>query len=117
MSSELPIRRLRDVLQNAAAIADYTRGMVFEEFAGNRMVIDAVERCLQRICEAVAKLGEDAAVLLPGQPWYKIRAFGNVLRHEYDEIDPAHLWHIVQQSLPPLVEACQDSIARLDTLQ
>jgi uncharacterized protein with HEPN domain len=48
-----------------------------------------VERCLERISEAAKKLDDQAAMLIPDQPWDKIRAFGNVLRHEYDEIHKA----------------------------
>lgn len=51
------------------------------------MASAAVERCLERICEAAAKLGDMAAHLMPDQPWQKIRSFGNVLRHAYDEIE------------------------------
>src|SRR5260370_22034023 len=36
--------------------------------------------------EAVAKLGDFAPILVPGQPWQKVRPLGNRLRHEYDAI-------------------------------
>ncbi len=51
-------------------------------FEENRLVYDAVERCLERISEAAAKLGDMAVHLMPDQPWQKIRSFGNILRHE-----------------------------------
>ena len=63
----------------------------FENDAKTR---DAVERCLERIAEAAAELGDLAAVLMPEQPWQKIRAFGNRLRHEYDDIREDRLWDI-----------------------
>ena len=68
------------------AILRYTKEMDGAAFEDNTLVSDAVERCLERISEAVAKLGDQAAILLPTQPWQKIKAFGNVLRHEYDDI-------------------------------
>jgi uncharacterized protein with HEPN domain len=77
------------------------------------MVSDAVERCLERICEAVAKLGDQAAVFPPGQPWHKIKAFGNVLRHEYDDIVRDRLWDVVRNDLPPLVATCEASLRTL----
>jgi len=50
-------------------------------FAEDRKTYDAVERCLERISEAAAKLGDLARALVPGQPWQDIRALGNRLRH------------------------------------
>lgn len=77
------------------------------------MVYDAVERCLERISEAPAKLGELAPALVPGQPWREIRALGNRLRHEYDEIREDRLWDIVRTDLPSLSISCEDALRRL----
>lgn len=110
MPSEKPARRLRDIIENANAIARYTQGLDATDLEENAMVCDAVERCLERICEAVAKLGDQAAVLLPGQPWHKIKAFGNVLRHEYGDIVRDRLWDVVQNDVPPLVETCKATL-------
>jgi uncharacterized protein with HEPN domain len=82
-------------------------------FEGNRLVYDAVERCLERISEAAAKLGELAPALVPDQPWRDIRALGNRLRHEYDEIREERLWEIVRTDLPSLCKACEDALRRL----
>ena len=82
-SNRIP-RRLQDIIDNAQAIASYIEGLDEAAFMEDRKTYDAVERCLERICEASAKLGDMAAYLMPDQPWHKIRAFGNVLRHEYD---------------------------------
>jgi uncharacterized protein with HEPN domain len=54
-SSRVP-RRLQDIIDNAQAIFVYTDGMDLSAFEGNRLVYDAVERCLERISEAVANL-------------------------------------------------------------
>jgi uncharacterized protein with HEPN domain len=82
-------------------------------FEGNRLVYDAVERCLERISEAAAKLGELAPALVPDQPWRDIRALGNRLRHEYDEIRGDRLWDIVRTDLPSLCKACEEAMQRL----
>jgi len=77
------------------------------------LVYDAVERCLERISEAAAKLGELAPVLMPDQPWRDIRALGNRLRHDYDDISQDRHWNIVQTDLPSLCAACEDALRRL----
>jgi uncharacterized protein with HEPN domain len=117
LPSDNPTRRLLDIIENAQAIARYTQGMDGDDLAANSMASDAVERCLARICEAVAKLGDQAAVLLPGQPWHKIRAFGNVLRHDYDDIIRERLWDIIRGDLPPLVAACEATLEKLQKEQ
>jgi uncharacterized protein with HEPN domain len=63
----------------------------------------AVERCLERISEAAAKLGDLPPVLVPCQSWKEIRALGNRLRHECDAVREDRLWDIVQVDLPLFV--------------
>ena len=98
---------------NANSIQRYTAGMDATAFEEDDKTHDAVERCLERITEAAAKLGDLAPALMPGQPWQKIRAFGNRLRHEYDDIRQDRLWDIVQNDLPALCTACEAALQRL----
>lgn len=86
-------------------------------FEANALVCDAVERCLERISEAVAKLGDRAPALLPTQPWQQVRAFGNILRHEYDDIVRSRLWEIVQNDLPSLAAASRAALRGLEESQ
>ena len=113
MPSEKPARRLEDIIENVHAVQRYTAGMDLTELEHDDKTRDAVERCLERITEAAAKLGDLAAVLMPDQPWQKIRAFGNRLRHEYDDIREDRLWDIVQHDLPTLRTACEAALQRL----
>jgi uncharacterized protein with HEPN domain len=62
---------------------------------------------LQRISEAAVKLGDVGPALMPEQPWPDIRSFGNVLRHEYDNVDSNQLWQIIKVDLPSLRISCQ----------
>ena len=71
------VRYLQDIVENAQAILLYTKGMSLPIFTADRKTYDAVERCLERISEAAARLGGEAPVLVAGQPWEKIRALGN----------------------------------------
>jgi uncharacterized protein with HEPN domain len=59
-SSRVP-RRLQDIIDNAQAIFGYTEEMDLAAFEENRLVCDGVERCFERISEAVAKLGDMAS--------------------------------------------------------
>ena len=62
------------------------------------------------ISEATAKLGDIAADLRPDIPWREIRGLGNRLRHEYDIVDLARIWLLIERDLPPLKAACPDAL-------
>jgi uncharacterized protein with HEPN domain len=51
--------------------------------------------------------------MIPDQPWSEIRAVGNVLRHEYDWVDPAVIWRIVSEDLKPLKHAIEAALGKL----
>jgi uncharacterized protein with HEPN domain len=113
LSSEKPSRRLKDIIANAQAIFEYPSAMDFAAFTADQRTYDAVERCLQGISEAASRLGDCGAVLIPEQPWARIRALGNYLRHEYDVIEAEQLWNIIRIKLPSLRSACEDALNRL----
>ena len=95
-----PAASLADILENLERIEGYVTGLDREAFGSDTLRRDAVERCLERICEAAFRLGEKAAELAPSQPWGDIRGMGNRLRHAYDRIDLNVLWNTVRDRLP-----------------
>jgi uncharacterized protein with HEPN domain len=113
LPSKSPILRLEDILENIGLIEEYTRDLSPQDFARNRMRQDAVERCLLRISEAAKKLEGAVDAMIPDQPWSAIRAVGNVLRHEYDRVDPDVIWRIVSGDLASLKKAVESSLNTL----
>ena len=97
-----PLDCLSDILDNIVSIESYTSRMSIEGFARDNRTRDAVERCIERICEAAFRLGDVAAKLMPNQPWHDIRGMGNWFRHAYDRLDLETVWNAVQYDLPPL---------------
>jgi uncharacterized protein with HEPN domain len=118
LPSEKPLLRLYDVLENVDRIRSYTEDCTFDRFVEDPKTQDAVERCLLRISEAARKLQGVVELVAPDHPWADVRAIGNVLRHQYDAVDPAIVWQIVETDLEPLRAAVAKAIALLDnTLQ
>ncbi len=113
MPSKNLILRLEDVLENIKLIEEYTQDSSYQLFVRDRKTQDAVERCLQRISEAAAKLEGSVETMIPDQPWSEIRAVGNVLRHEYDQVDPNVIWRIVSDDLKPLKHAIETALDEL----
>ena len=108
-----PADCLADIVENAERIATYLVGVDRAAFAADGRTRDAVERCVERVCEAAHRLGEQAEVLMPGHPWGDIRGTGNRLRHAYDRIDPDVIWTAAHDEVPALAADARRVLARL----
>ena len=108
-----PVESLADIIENAERIEQYLTGVSRDAFADNGLMRDAVERCMERVCEAAHRLGERAAELMPGQPWADIRGMGNRLRHAYDRISLDVIWNAARNELPNLVVDARQALAQL----
>ena len=99
-------------MENVERIERHVAGREFIAFERDEMVVDAVERCLQRISEAVIRIGPDAmAVIAPDLPSEAVRGLGNILRHEYHRIDLGVVWETVTERLPRLKADCLRALA------
>ena len=90
MRSSRALDCCEDILDNIERIASH-RSIPIVTATDEQRVNDAIERCLERICEAVHRLtrgGIELDELEPSIDWGAIRGFGNRLRHEYRELDP-----------------------------
>jgi uncharacterized protein with HEPN domain len=108
-----PADCLHHIIENAERVARHLAGMDRTAFEQSEWARDAVERCIERVCEAAYRLGESAGELMPGQPWPDIRGMGNRLRHAYDRVDVAVVWRTAKVRLPELGAAAKLALARL----
>ena len=108
-----PADNLADIVENAERIEGYLAGMDREQLGRDGLTRDAVERCLEWVCEAAHRLGARAAELMPDQPWGDIRGMGNQLRHAYDRISLDVLWNAVCGELPSLAADARRALERL----
>jgi uncharacterized protein with HEPN domain len=113
LPSENVALRLEDILDNIGLIEEYIRGYSQQQFGADRKTQDAVERCLLRLSEAARKLEGAADIMIPDQPWSAIRAVGNVLRHDYDRVDPDIIWRIISNDLSSLKNAVETALDKL----
>lgn len=108
-----PADSLADIIENAERIQGYLAGLDRQAFERDGRSRDAVERCLERLCEAAHRLGEQAAELMPSQPWGDIRGMGNRLRHAYDRISLDVIWNAARHDLPTLAADARRAPARV----
>ncbi len=105
LPSEIPEQRLEDMLENIGRIRAYVEGRTRDDYLGDTMVQDAVERCFERITEAARKIGDRFDAGHPAAEFPKLRDFGGVLRHDYDRVDPALMWSFAKERLDVLEKA------------
>jgi uncharacterized protein with HEPN domain len=94
-------------------IGDYTRGLSFDEFTSNFMVVEACLYNIQVIGEAVSKLPEEVKKDNPDIPWTLIKGMRNRLIHDYIGTDLEVVWNIIVNELPSFAERLQQIYASL----
>lgn len=106
--------RLEDILAAIAAIAGYTAGKAFEDYAAEPMLRDAMERNIERILEASRHIPESLKSSHSEIEWRQVADIGNVLRHAYPIVDDGVIWEVVIRDLPPLKAAVEAMLHGVD---
>ena len=109
-----PKSLLWDAHAAAEVIAAVTAGKSFADFDRDIVLRSAVERQFEIIGEALAQLARiDAAIAQKVPDLRQIIAFRNVLIHGYATVDPARVWRVIEDNLPPLRTALAALLAAL----
>ncbi len=108
MSERQPSILLSDMLDSIDAILEYTTGMDFEAFLGDRKTRDAVVRNLQVLGEAANRVPKISRDVYPEIEWMRIIRSRHILVHDYAGIDYEIVWRIIEVHLPPLKDALRD---------
>jgi len=113
-ASANPRARLEHILFHIRGVADTVGGIEFETYTTVYHMERTVERAVQIISEAVRALPPDLISQFPEVEWAKIAAIGNVLRHEYERVDPATMWEIATVRLPALERVIEQMLRRIE---
>ena len=107
---------LMAVVESADAIADAVEGIGFDDDCNSRLIRAAVEREFITIGEALnnlSRVDRDGSARIDQA--VRIISVRNKLTHEYDRVDDALVWGVIQKSLSPLRATCSvfiDSLQR-----
>jgi uncharacterized protein with HEPN domain len=115
VTSSKPAVRYQDIRRNVGKVKVYLEraGGLARVLAEQSMAYDAIRMCFLEISEAAVKLGALAELDEPDIPWSAIRAFGNHLRHTYDELDLNAVERAVAD-LDRLDAACERAMQRVE---
>lgn len=105
MASRSTRVRLDDMRDAVEGIRQTLAGASYEQFAAVWHLQKATERGLEIISEASRAIPDELKSGEPEIPWQAIAAIGNILRHEYQRVEPRIVWNIVDQHLSRLKEA------------
>lgn len=105
---------LDDIQAAIEGIQQATAGKDFTDYDGNWLLRHGVQRGIEIISEASRAVPAEIQALRPEVPWQKVRAIGNVLRHEYHGLSDRIIWGIVVDELPRLREAIEAMLKATD---
>lgn len=102
---------IRDAIDN---IFSFTKGMDEGAYISNIMVQSAVERQMEIIGEAVNSISEELKEKHTDVEWYKIKAFRNVIAHEYFGISKKQVWNVIASDLTRLKTSIEKILSLLE---
>jgi len=94
-------KRLENMLKAIEDLEKHVQNESLESFCLNDMLNHAVLYNFTILGEALIHVEHEKLVNY-NYPWYKVRAFRNMIAHEYFNIKLPAVWEIIQKDLPEL---------------
>jgi uncharacterized protein with HEPN domain len=96
---------LQAIVEASKKIKHFTKGLEnADEFYDDEKTFDAVLMNFVVIGESVAKLSKACRVEHQHIPWVKVKAFRNIITHNYFGVDAEEVWQIIQNQIPQLIK-------------
>lgn len=108
---------LLDILVAARLALDFVSGLDQAGFERDVKTQDAVLRRLEIIGEATKRLSDETKRQHPDVAWKKMAGMRDFLIHDYDKVNLARVWEVLQENLLPLIAVIEPLIPPDDTDQ
>lgn len=106
--------RARHILDAIAKIESFTAGRTFDDCLADDMRRHAIERCLEIGSEASRHIPREVKARHTEIARRGVADFGNVLRHDYPNVQDRRVWEIVTHDLGPLKAAVANILHDLE---
>lgn len=98
------INRLSHIIEAIDNLFEFTQGISFDEYKGNKILRFAIIKNLEIIGEAAYLLTNEFKEKHPEVEWKVIIGMRHVLVHDYYQISDEMVWATIQTELLPLKE-------------
>ena len=105
---------LEDIIEAIERIETYTDGIEYQEFLGDRLIQDGVERNLITIGEAVSQLPDEVKRKYSEIEWRKISGLRNIVVHAYSSVDEEIVWDVTENKLAKLKQQILEILSKMD---
>ena len=103
MRPERDMGSMQDMLTYAREAVEATRGRSRADLDEDRLLNLALQRLVEIIGEAAARVSRQTQSLYVQIPWREIIGMRNRLIHGYNVVDCDLLWDTIVNDLPPLI--------------
>lgn len=83
----------------------YTKGLTFEEFSNNDMVVDATVLVISQIGELFKNLDKDFQNQYINIKWHILKGLRNRIVHDYEGINLKNIWYVINHDIIDLKES------------
>ena len=94
---------LYDMLDAAQYLQSIWATRSLSDLLGDRTLQWATDRGFNIIGEAARRISNVTKAAYPAIDWRRIVALRNIVVHDYDEVDYARHWAVIQTDLPKLI--------------
>lgn len=111
---ERDLVKCEDMRIHAARAVEFLGSRSWSEFLADKMLQDAVIRCVEVVGEAAKLVSDAARTGAPEIPWPLITGMRHILAHNYGSVDLRKVYDVVVDDLPRLLERLRVLISRLE---
>lgn len=105
--------RLQHIAEAIEHIEMFIAGVSEEQYLADLMLQAAVERKLEIIGEAANHVSYELTEKYPDIEWSKLRAFRNIIAHEYFGVSQKMIWESVKIRIPDLKQVVNELLNTL----
>lgn len=95
--------RIADIMDAANNLAEFTNGITYEAFLGDKLRFFAILKNIEIIGEAAYMLSTSFKEARPEIPWKSIINMRHILVHGYATVLPELLWDTATRDVPELI--------------